>query len=289
MDSRFLETFLIVVQCGSLVQAARQLSITPAAVAQRVKALERDIGVELVARAGRQVHPTDAGLALVEHGQRIVRDVSNLRMQVSQGSPVGELLVGAVNTALTGLLPSTLKLLKTSAPNLRLTLSPGTSPDLFAKVRSRELDAAILVQPPYALPKALIWHPIRREPLVLLAHRSMQGASPLDLLRTQPFLRYDRLSWGGRLVDIYLRRSRLEPREWIELDALEAIAIMVDRGLGVALVPDWPAPWPACPNLVRIDLEPTAPRREIGLVWHRGTPRQQLISPLRDALDARTG
>ncbi|MGV8833368.1 MAG: LysR family transcriptional regulator [Devosia sp.] len=284
MDSRFLETFLIVVACGSLAQAARRLGITPAAVAQRVKALERDVGMELVARAGRRVHPTDAGLALVEHGQRIVRDVSNLRMQVSQGSPVGELQVGAVNTALTGLLPHALKQLRTSAPRLKLTLSPGTSPDLFAKVRSRDLDAAVLVHPPYALPKALAWQPIRREPLVLLAHRSMEGSDPLDLLRTQPFLRYDHLSWGGRLVDLYLRRSRIEPREWIELDALEAMAVMVDRGLGVALVPDWPQPWPACPNLVRLDLEPTAPRREVGLVWHRGTPRQKLLQLLLNVL-----
>jgi DNA-binding transcriptional LysR family regulator len=39
-------------------------------------------------------------------------------------------------------------------------------------------------------------------------------------------------------------RPAFGPRERFELDTLEAIAIMVDRGLGVALMHDWAPPWP---------------------------------------------
>jgi hypothetical protein len=40
------------------------------------------------------------------------------------------------------------------------------------------------------------------------------------------------------MVDRYLRQTGIRPRERFELDALEAVAVMVDRGLGVSLVPD---------------------------------------------------
>ena len=44
------------------------------------------------------------------------------------------------------------------------------------------------------------------------------------------------------------------PRERFELNALNAIAVMVDRGLGVSLVPDWARPWPEGLRLVRMPL-----------------------------------
>ena len=44
------------------------------------------------------------------------------------------------------------------------------------------------------------------------------------------------------------------PQERFELNALNAIAVMVDRGLGVSLVPDWARPWPEGLNLVRLPL-----------------------------------
>jgi DNA-binding transcriptional LysR family regulator len=52
---------------------------------------------------------------------------------------------------------------------------------------------------------------------------------------------------------------------------------MVDRGLGVSLVPDWARPWPEGLNLVRIALpEPSEPRR-IGIVWSRSSVRIRLV------------
>ncbi|MBY2907709.1 LysR substrate-binding domain-containing protein [Rhizobium leguminosarum] len=74
------------------------------------------------------------------------------------------------------------------------------------------------------------------------AGRSEQG--PHELLKTQPFIRYDRTLWSGQLADEYLRTTGIQPKELMELDGLEAIAVLVDRGLGVSLVPNRSAPWP---------------------------------------------
>lgn len=61
---------------------------------------------------------------------------------------------------------------------------------------------------------------------------------PLALLRTRPLVRYDRSLAGGRLADRYLRSQGIAPLERMELNSVLAVAMMVDQGLGVGLVPD---------------------------------------------------
>lgn len=55
---------------------------------------------------------------------------------------------------------------------------------------------------------------------------------------------------------------------------------MVNRGLGVSLVPDWAAPWPEGLDLVRLPLPTPCVARRIGIVWSRATIRMGLVSVL---------
>ena len=66
------------------------------------------------------------------------------------------------------------------------------------------------------------------------------------------------------------------------MNALNAIAVMVDRGLGVSLVPDWSKPWPEGLNLVRIPLPMVSVPRQIGVVWSRATVRVRLVTVFLD-------
>jgi DNA-binding transcriptional LysR family regulator len=106
----------------------------------------------------------------------------------------------------------------------------------------------------------------------------MAGRDPHELLATQPLVRYDRNQWGGRKADEYLRMVGITPRERFELNALNAIAVMVDRGLGVSLVPDWARPWPEGLRLVRIPLPHASEPRRIGVVWSRASVRIRLVN-----------
>lgn len=284
MDIRFLESFIAVVDHGSMVEASRRLGVTPAAVAQRIHALEQEIGATLLTRIGRGVHPTEAGQSILERGRRIVGDVRDLRNLAATDLPAGEIRIGAISTALTGLLPSALRQLVKVAPDLDVYLLPGTSADLYRNVIDGSLDAAVLAQPPFALPKTCGWQPFRSEPLIVLAHASAAGRDAHELLRTESFIRYDRINWGGRLADSYLRKAGIRPRERLEMDSLEAIAIMVDAGLGVSLVPNWAPPWPEGLELFKASLPASAPQRHLGIVWRRASPNLRLLSVVVDAL-----
>lgn len=280
MDTQFLNTFVTVVDRGSMAAAARELNITPAAVAQQIHTLERELGVALIARAGRTVSVTEEGSRIVQRARDLLRDVADMRSVANDSAVSGELRLGACPTALAGMLPDILARMVAQSPQINVYIRPGYSVDLYRAVESGELDAAIVLQAPYPLPKTCQWQQLREEPLVVLAPASMAGRDPHELLASEPLIRYDRNQWGGRLADEYLRAHGIVPRERFELNALNAIAVMVDRGLGVSLVPDWAKPWPEGLKLTRIELPHASEPRRIGLVWSRSSVRIRLVNVL---------
>lgn len=292
MDTQFLNTFVTVVDQGSMAAAARVLNITPAAVAQQIRTLEREIGATLIARVGRTVSVTEEGSRILQRSRDLLRNVADLRSVANDNAVSGELRLGACPTALAGMLPDALARMVEAFPLINVFIKPGYSADLYRAVEEGDLDAAIVLQAPYELPKTCEWQLLREEPLVVLAPESMAGRDPHELLATEPLIRYDRHQWGGRQADEYLRSAGIVPRERFELNALNAIAVMVDRGLGVSLVPDWARPWPEGLRLVRIPLpDATVPRR-IGIVWSRSSVRVRLVTVFlqesRKAMQAQT-
>jgi DNA-binding transcriptional LysR family regulator len=276
MDTRFLESLVVVAECGSIAEAARRLSLTPAAITQRIHALENEFGVPLLTRAGRTVVVTEAAAGILDRARELLRSTRALRASLSSEELTGELRLGAVSTSVTGLLPDILVRLLGKYPLFQTFILPGTSIELYRRVLHGELDAAIMVEPDFAFPKTGQWRVLRREELVLLAPEELADRPVADLLTTEPFIRYDRNNWGGRLADRYLRENGYRPRERIELDSLEAIAVLVGRGLGVSVVPDWAPPWPRDVRLSRRSLGfPHV--RTIGVFWMRNSLRLRVV------------
>jgi DNA-binding transcriptional LysR family regulator len=280
VETQFLNTFVTVVDRGSMAAAARLLHITPAAVAQQIRTLERELGTPLIARAGRTVSVTEEGARILQRARDLLRDVADLRSVANESGMAGELRLGACPTALGGLVPDMLARMVAKFPEINVFIKPGYSADLYGAVESGDLDAAMVLQAPFPLPKTCDWQLLREEPLVVLAPARLAGCDPHQLLREEPLIRYDRHEWGGRQADEYLRKVGIVPRERFELNALNAIAVMVDRGLGVSLVPDWAKPWPEGISVVSLPLpQPSEPRR-IGLVWSRASVRLRQVNAL---------
>jgi len=70
--------FLRVLDLGSISAAARSLDLSVAVASQRLKRLERDLGVRLLHRTTRQLHATPEGLLLATDGRALVEDLEAL-------------------------------------------------------------------------------------------------------------------------------------------------------------------------------------------------------------------
>jgi DNA-binding transcriptional LysR family regulator len=289
MDSRFIESFVMVVDNGSIAEAARRLNITTAGVAQRIRALEDEIGTRLLVRSGQRVRPTEAGLAILDRLRDVLSDLRDVKSLALSDRPIGELRLGATGSSTSGLLPDILALLTEKYPQIEISMISGNGAELYQKVIAGDLDAAIIPQPPFAIPKAYDWLTLREERLIVLAPATTRTRDAHALLRSQPFIRPRLNSWVGRLVEGYLRKTGIRPRERYELDTLEAIAVMVDRGLGVALMHDWAPPWPEGLSLVKIPLPDTQFARRLGLIWNRASVRIRLVHAFREVASLALG
>ncbi len=278
METSFLQTFVLVAETGSMAEAARRQGLTPAAIAQQLRALEKELGAGLVARSGRTVTPTAAGHKLLERAGPLLREIGSLPTLLREDVVRGELRLGAINSALHTILPRILGNLARAHPAVTVYIRSGVSQSLVEAVSQDQLDAAICLHPEFTLSKSMGWLLLREEPLVVLVPPELVTENPFDLLRREPFLRYDRTLGGGKQADRYLRGHGIEPKERFELSSLLAIAMMVHEGLGVSLVPDIQSPLTAGLNVARIPLSDLIEPRRFGVLWRRGSSRSRLVA-----------
>lgn len=238
MDCRYLQSLIATIEHGSIAEAARAENLTAAAISQRIQSLERELGFPLLSRQMHAAKPTEACLHLLPRARNIVREVSLLAGDADTDGLTGTIKIGAISTAMTGMLPAVLRHLNRHAPNLKPGIVPGTSRSLYQAVLDEELDAAILVIPAFELPKSLTAYRIKTENLVLLSRYVPQGDIK-STLQSKPYLRYDPMAWGGRYAEKYLKDQGLKLQAMCDLDALETIAMLVADDVGVSLIPHW--------------------------------------------------
>ncbi len=239
MDIRFLSSLVAVAETGSFAHAARQQNLTAATVAQRIRALEASLNLPLVARVGQTVLPTDQCKALLPRIRRILSEAAQLRGDADADGRSGLFRLGAISTALGDTVPAIVQRFASQTPDADLKIQPGTSSGLYDAVREGELDLAIIVAPPFAMPKGLIAYGIADQPMVLVVRDTEPETDPVALCVKNPILAYDRTSWGGQIAWSVLSSlgDSLDIR--CELDALETIATLVARGMGVSVLPQW--------------------------------------------------
>lgn len=277
MNTDYLKTLLAVSRHGSMAAAARRLGLTHGAVAQQIRVLEGELGTALIARAGRTVHITEMAAQLLEPIEQALEHIDRLRYLARSSETVGELRLGAGQTALNTTVPSILEQLIKRHPGISVDIHPGHSAHFYPQIENGELDAAIALEAPYPLPKSLAWHLLREEPHVLAVPPALAGQDPHTLLATQPFIRYTRSDWGGRHAEDYLRRVGIRPRDRFELNAIESIAVMVSRGLGVAILPLSTSGAMARLDIATLPLPAPCEPRRFGLIWSRKSPRISVI------------
>jgi len=209
---RELKTFLTIARCGSFAAAGNKIGLTQSAVSAQIKNLEDALGLRLFDRTGRSANLNAAGLRALPLAEQIIETFALMGQPESVDDYRGELRIGAIGTVQTGLLPPVLLRLLREASGVEPKLVPGVSLNLLSQIDAGEIDLAVMIRPPFALPKELHAELIQKEPFVLITPLNIEGDDPFKLLVEHPFVRYDRSSFGGRQVSQFLRKHHLDVR-----------------------------------------------------------------------------
>ncbi|HWT35806.1 MAG TPA: LysR family transcriptional regulator [Paraburkholderia sp.] len=275
---RELKTLIAVSQEGTFAAAGSRIGLTQAAVSAQMQRLEAEFGFALFDREGRTARLNATGQQVLVQAQEVVRLYHNLSSTAADPAANVRVNIGAIASVQRSLLPDALARFHAQCEGCRTRVIPGVSMELLNLVDAGELDIAAIIRPPFSFQSDLRWTTLAQEPFRLIVPRGVKGRDWTALLSDQPFIRYDRASFGGRQVDRFLRRMHFTVREVCEVDELEAIVRLVENGVGVAIVPQTATyrRWPA--KVRAVDLGHHTFHRDVGLV-HRAP--QHLSEPVK--------
>jgi len=281
---RELKTLVVVAREGTFAAAASQINLTQAAVSAQMQRLEGELGFEIFERKGRNAQLNRRGQQILIQAQEVIRLYNGLGSNALGGAPSVQVDIGAIASIQRSLLPRALAQFHSTRAECRTRIIPGVSLHLLNAVDARELDIALIIRPPFELQSDLQWTTLASEPYRLIVPAGLPDDDWSDILSTQPFIRYDRSSFGGRQVDRFLRQSHFNTRDVCELDELDAITELVAKGVGVALVPQtierdaWPA------SVRAYDLGARTFHRDIGLVHPANVALSEQVTLLIDLI-----
>ena len=290
---RTMKTFLAVAKHGSFAAAGKEIGLTAAAVGLQVRALEQDLNQVLFDRGPRAVVLNTAGRKAVLQVEELMACYEALADSGDHDELSGKVVMGALVSALMGAFADALWSLKREHPRLQIQLFAGLSSDFAWQVERGELDAAIVTQPPRALPAGLLWTPLYSEPMVMIAPRRPHfdlpelPERPLEALRRAPFLRFDRHTWTGHLIKEVLQQCGVSCHDEMELNSVEAIVEIVRQGFGVSIVPKLAnVAWEKDRALRVIELPGVTVQRRVGLLERTRHSRMRFTGALKTYFEA---
>lgn len=230
---RELKTLMAVAQEGTFAAAGNKIGLTQAAVSAQMKRLEEELGIALFERKGRAATLTQRGQETLKQAHVLLTLYSTLGASLSGQPATHRVNIGAIASIQRSLLPDALARFHHTYSDCCTRVVPGLSMELVNQVDTGELDMAIIIRPPFSLHSDLRWTPLAHEPFRLIVPQHISGDQWRELMTSQPFIRYDRASFGGRQVDRFLRNNHCNVREVCEVDELEAIIKLVAKGVGV--------------------------------------------------------
>ena len=282
---RTLKNFLAVARLGSFSAAGKEIGLTAAAVGQQVRALEDELHKVLFDRSSRAIVLNTAGRGMVAPVKELVARYDALATEERGEALSGTVVMGALVSALMGAFADSLWALTRKYPELEVSLFAGQSADFADKVDRGELDAAVVTQPPLRLASNLVWTALYTEPMVLIVPTKPHFTLPDDgptLLAHCPFLRFDRQTWTGHLVDEALAQCGAAVETRMELNSLEAIVALVRQGFGVSIVPQLAnLQWSRDRALRIVPLPGVDLSRSVGLLERRQHSRERVTEAIK--------
>jgi DNA-binding transcriptional LysR family regulator len=260
-----IEGFLEVARLNSVSRAAETLYVTQPTLTARLHALERELGERLFVRARHGMRLTDAGRAFMPYAERAVRALREGRRAIDEleTGHAGQLQLAAAPAVSTYILPAVLENFVAAHPRVEVAVKTGHSEDVLRMVLSDQAQVGLgraLRHPDVVL------QPFYEEELVLVVAPDhpfgRQGKATMAELGSEQLIMFDRTSSYYEITHAAFLAAGVSLRGMMELDNIEAAKKMVERALGVALLPRTAVSRElAAGALARVELSDGAPIR----------------------------
>ena len=235
-----IEGFIEIARLGNMRRAADALSISQPALTARLQALEQELATPLFRRTHTGMVLTPAGRAFLPHADRAIeaiRSGGSLVRELEHGV-VGELALAVAPAVSAYVLPEILVRFTERHPDVRLRVRTGHSEEIVDLVVRGEVELGIVRKLRDA---RVVSRPLYEDELVLVTRPdhpfSNAGSVDVSEISHVQLILFDRTSSYYDVTNALFRAAGVVPRGITEVDNIEAAKRMVERGLGVALLP----------------------------------------------------
>jgi DNA-binding transcriptional LysR family regulator len=231
---------------GTIAATAAALGYSPSAVSQQLATLEREAGAQLLDRTARSAELTDVGRRLADHAGRVLAGIEEAEADLAAqaGRPSGRVVLSAFPTAAVALSPA-LATVRQYYPDVEVVVRQASRAEALARLRTRETDVAIVDDwRDGSLGRGAGFEDVTlvRDPLVLAlprGHHLADRRRRLDLATTE------RDAWicapagepSREAFERVLARAGVRASTVWEFEGLATIAVLVSRGVGIAVLP----------------------------------------------------
>jgi DNA-binding transcriptional LysR family regulator len=229
METDLIRTFLTVVRSGSFTEAARELGYVQSTVSAQLQALERRLGTRLVDRLPSGALPNEAGIRLAGLAEDLLGLEDRILREVRPGDdqPRGHVRILAPESLCAHRLPPLLREVRTTLPEVRMSLAPAGSTAALAAVRRGVADVVVVLENSLSAPDLDV-EKVGSEELV---HIGPVDTAPVDVLLLEEGCVYSD-EVARRLLAVGHPESSLT-----RFGSVEAVKACVSAGLGTAVVP----------------------------------------------------
>ncbi|MBB5351000.1 LysR family hydrogen peroxide-inducible transcriptional activator [Haloferula luteola] len=278
MDLRLLQTFITVVEEGSMSAASRRCHLSQPALSQQMQALEEELGEALLHRRPRGVEPTAAGELLISHARALLAQADRLRgeFQNRRELEAGGIDFGIIPTLAPYLLPQWLGPFRKAHPGIRVSIDEARTRQLLPKVVEGTIEFGILSDVTTEERKLgpLQLRELFREPLLLAAPAShrlalrKEAPTPTDIDPDELI----HLSGGHCLAERTLKLCRIRnPNSGLQCDQIATALAMTEAHMGITVVPKLAARDHLRPGVVCRPFAGNGLHRVIHLIKRRDT------------------
>lgn len=243
LDLKALRCFVAVAKHGSLTKAGIELGISEAAVSQRVRGLEGDLGAKLYETRGGRVRLTPQGEQTRSFAVALFEAIEGFEHDLVHSSETGEIVLSTHDEVLGYLLPDCVEQFSRAHPLARLRLLARPVEETLHLLRANEVDIGVV--PQRELPKGFSFEPIttfgaylltpKGHPLARRARSNFNSLLNEEMIWRYPLIVAE-VQLEGYVVKETFTRLKLPLNVGMEVGTLETAKRYVSRGLGIAVV-----------------------------------------------------
>lgn len=235
-----LQLFVQVAEAGNLTQGARRAFLSAPAASARIRAMEEQLGAQIIYRSNKGVSLTKAGETLLHHARLILRQVDFLKDDFAGSETGGHVRIFANTTAVTEFLPEFLARFLADRPQLTVDLQERLTHDILRGIQDGTADLGIFSGEVDAGGLEVIRFSTDRLLLATPRDHRLAGSGQIRFAETLD-CEHIGLHEGSTLLAFL--RSLLEKNGYeralrIQVRSFEAMCRMVEAGVGIGVVPE---------------------------------------------------